>query len=225
MIFSYTKTGAGHLESGTPCQDAVYTAETAKLIFIALADGVSACENSHIGARTACRTAAQYVTGYASALAGCDDQKLAFLILEQVVFALEEQAAALGCAPESLSSTLSFCCVSKDSRFAVVFRLGDGGIYAITPEETEMLLRPAVCPGGAPASTMTRNAYKAAQIRRLDLPGDTRVLLCSDGVLKALADPALGPELKQCLSGQNFQGMKALLDQADTADDCSFIVC
>lgn len=88
-----------------------------------------------------------------------------------------------------------------------------------------MLIRPAVCPGGAPAGTMTRNAYKAAQIRRLDLPGDTRVLLCSDGVLKALADPALGATLAQCLSDRNFQGMKSLLDQAVTADDCSFIVC
>lgn len=225
MITAYTKTGSAHARDGIPCQDAVYFAENPKMLFIALADGVSECPNSHIGAQVACRAAGDYLLEYAQSLAAFSDQKLAYLILEQVVFALEEKAAELGCAPESLSSTLSFCCVNRKSRSMIAFHLGDGAVYTLEQENAALLIPPARDGLGGTVSTLTRNAYKAVQIRRASLPGQTRVLLCSDGVLKAASAPDCTDDLRQSLSLGDPEGLKAALDQAENFDDCSFIIC
>lgn len=220
MNITYTKTGAMHLEKNIPCQDAVYAAQNSRMKIIVLADGVSACENSHIGAAAACKAAADYVLEYACALSGCDGQKLAFLILEQVVFVLEEQAKELGVRPETLSSTLSFCCISKQTRNCILFHLGDGGVYLLEDGGAELLLPPSA---GRTPSTLTRGAYRAARVRRVDLPGQAQVLLCSDGVTKAMNDPDCGEALRRAMASRDFEGMKRLLDQAHTPDDCCFI--
>lgn len=223
MITAYTKTGSAHARDGIPCQDAAYFAENQKMLFIALADGVSECANSHIGAEVACHAAGEYLLEYAQSLADFSDQKFAYLVLEQVVFVLEEKAAELGCAPESLSSTLHFCCVNRKSRSMIAFSLGDGAVYTLEQDSAALLIPPARDVPGGTASTMTRNAYKSAQIRRASLPARTRVLLCSDGVLKAISDAedAQG----QRLSPGDPEGLKAGLDRTENFDDCSFIVC
>lgn len=225
MTHSYVKTGALHMQANTPCQDAVFFSETPKLLLIALADGVSECENSHIGAVLACKTAAEYVLEYASTLNEFDDQKVAYLILDQVVFALEEKAAELGCSPESLSSTLCFCCVNRQSRNMVAFSLGDGGVFTIQNGQAELLLAPRQTALGGTAGTMTRDAYRAVQIRRCALPAGTQVLLCSDGMLKVLDEPAHSDAVRGAMACGNFEGLKTLLERAHTNDDCSFIVC
>lgn len=221
MNITYTKTGAMHLEGGIPCQDVVYAGENTRYKIIVLADGVSACENSHIGAAVACQAAADYLLEFGASLSQCDDQKIACLVLEQVVFALEEKAAELGVRPESMSSTLSFCWISKSDRSCIVFHLGDGGVYLLEEQRAEPLTRSC---GSRTVSTMTRGASRAVRMRRMDLPGQAQVLLCSDGVSRAMADPDLGSRLHSAMLCRDFGGMMRLLDQAHTPDDCCFIV-
>jgi serine/threonine protein phosphatase PrpC len=221
MTNAYTKTGAMHTRQEIPCQDAVYAAENANMKIIVQADGVSACENSHIGAAEACKAAAEYVLRYGAVLSDCNDEKLACLILEEVVYALEEKAKALGVRAESLSSTLSFCCVHKRNRHCLVFRLGDGGVYLLEDGKADHFLSPD---RGHTVSTMTRGAYRAARIRRADLPGQAQILLCSDGVTAAMDDAEQGSAIRACMASRDFEGLKRLLDRSSTPDDCCFIV-
>ena len=56
-MITYAKTGEYHLDRGVSCQDAVHFRETDEYRFFAIADGASSCENSLLGAQTACRAA------------------------------------------------------------------------------------------------------------------------------------------------------------------------
>lgn len=222
MITTYTKTGEAHAVSGDACQDAVYHLQTGDLTILALADGVSACANSRIGAQTACRAGAEYVARFHDTFAGCDEKKLAYLIGDQVRYALEQQAAELGCAPESLASTLMLCCVHHSTRETLLYCLGDGGVFAVEDGGAVRLMGPVRMPGG-PANTMTRNGYRAARIRRIPLPGDTGVLLCSDGLLKALAGAERCPPAAEALERGDLQALGELLEHHSFSDDISFI--
>lgn len=222
-MITYSKTGTYHLSAGTGCQDALLFRDTPEYRFLALADGASGCENSRLGAEVACRAAADYYLTYGSTLKSCADEKAAYLILDQIRFCLEEAAAEQDVAPDSLSSTLTFCCIHKKRREMTVFHLGDGAVYALNPGQAEALVHPAGS-RGAPPLTMTINAHKRAQIHRFPLSPESHVLICSDGLLKVLdSDNAQG--IRSCLSGRDYPALTRLLDESQPFDDCSFIVC
>lgn len=222
MITAYTKTGSRHQEANIPCQDAVYHIQTENLTVLALADGVSACPLSHIGAEVACRAAAEYVAEFAGSLSQCSEQKLAYLILDQVRFCLEEKAREIGCKPQDLSSTLTLCCIPNATRNALLFQLGDGGVFALEGGEVTSLFPLHRTPGG-PVSTMTSGAHRAARIRRIPLPGMAQVLLCSDGLLKAFASQREEKPISGALERGDLNRMTQLLDTGSFADDVSFI--
>ena len=222
MIVTYTKTGTRHQSLGQNCQDAVFYRDTPDLTFLALADGVSACENSRIGAELACRTAAEYVIDYASTFHNCDETKIAYLILDQVRYELENKAREMDWEPETLASTLSFCCIRKSTREVLVFHLGDGGIYTMQERGLSMLLPPDGRPMG-PANTITRNNHRAAQVRSFSLPNSARFFLCSDGVVKLLRSHPEKDTMVAALESGDYKTLGAILDRIDSSDDCGFI--
>ena len=224
MIVTYTKTGTRHQSLGQNCQDAVFYQDTPELTFLALADGVSACENSRVGAELACRTAAEYVIDYASTFQNCGETKIAYLILDQVRYELENKAREMDWEPETLASTLSFCCVRKATREVLAFHLGDGGIYTMQEAGLSILLSPEGRPMG-PANTITRNNHRAAQVRSFSLPNSARFFLCSDGVLKLLRSHPEKDALTAALDTGDFELFGTLLDRMDSPDDCGFIAC
>lgn len=220
-MHTYFRTGLRHLASGIGCQDAIYSREEGDLRFFAIADGASACENSRLGAETACRAAADYYLRYHATLDDCSDEKIAWLILDQVRFSLEELAAEKKIPAGSLSSTLTFCCVNTQTLEMLAFQLGDGAVYLADRCAAHQSVAPCCC-RTAPPLTMTRNAYKAVQIRRFSLTPGTQILLCTDGLLKLLSG-SRGEEIRLCLDQRNWDGLCDILDEAESQDDCSFI--
>lgn len=221
-MLTYFRTGLRHLASGTECQDTVYTREAGTLRFYAIADGASSCENSRLGAETACRAAADYYLRYHATLDDCSDEKIAYLILDQVRFSLEELAREKNIAPGSLSSTLTFCCVDTQTLEMLAFQLGDGAVYLADRNTTHQSMAPCCC-RTAPPLTLTRNAYKAAQIRRFSLTPGAQILLCTDGLLKLLSGPR-GEDIRACLDRRDWDGLCDILDEAESQDDCSLLV-
>lgn len=222
-MITYAKTGTHHLNAGTACQDAVYFRDTPEFRFFAVADGASACENSALGAAVACRAAADYFLAYGNTLAECSDEKMAYLILDQVRFALEETAREHDIAPETMSSTLTFCCLKRQNMELLVFHLGDGAVYLLDGSTAEQVVKPFRC-RNAPPLTMTVNAYKTVQIRRLSPAPQTRIFLCTDGLLKLMDTPE-GKSVPELLACRDFEGLSELLDETRSFDDCSFLVC
>ena len=220
-MHTYFRTGLRHLASGCECQDSVHFREEGAFQFFAIADGASACENSRLGAETACHAAADYYLRYQATLEGCSDEKIAWLILDQVRFSLEELASEQNIPAGSLSSTLTFCCVNTQTLEMLAFQLGDGAVYLADRCGAHQAVAPC-CSRSAPPLTMTRNAYKAAQIRRFSLTPGTELLLCTDGLLKLLSGPR-GEDIQRCLDNRSWDGLCALLDEAESQDDCSFI--
>lgn len=220
-MITYAKTGEYHLDRGMSFQDAFHFRETDEYRFFAIADGASSCENSQLGAQTACRAAADYYLTYAGTLGDCSDEKIAYLILDQVRDVLESLAGEQDIPADSLSSTLTFCCVDRRSLEMTVFHLGDGAVYLLDGDAQEQVLTPYRS-RNAPPLTMTVNAYKTAQIRRISLSPETRVLMCTDGLLKLL-DGSDGESIRAHLARQDFDGLCDTLDGISSFDDCSFV--
>ncbi len=220
MIVTYTKPGLAHVSQGVPCQDEVFFLETKDLIILTLADGVSQCRNSRQGAQTACIAGAEYLGQFYSSLTQCPEEKLSFLLLDQVDFCLRELALRLDCAPESLSSTLMACCVRKDTRACLVFSLGDGAAYLLNDRGPELILAPRHLPGGGTATTMTRGAHRAAALWRGTLPPDGHIFLCSDGACQALNQDE--GAVNSLILGE-FEDLRLRLEDLPIRDDASFI--
>ena len=215
MIRQYTKPGRMHQCTGIDNQDFSAFLENDHYFFAAIADGATACRHSAQGAQIACRTALDYAQAHMVHLWQFSQEKIAYLLLEQIRTALTRHANALGHRPEDYASTLSLCCYQKSQGKLLLFQLGDSPIlYLPQGSGAGISLMPTFHPGGCPL-TMTRDGYKAARVLQLSSLEAGRLLLCTDGIPTVCTQQTLCTLDPQALSG--------LLDAAENQDDCSFI--
>jgi serine/threonine protein phosphatase PrpC len=223
MIIQYQKTGSYHLEQGQPCQDTICFLEDESYVIMVLADGATACAQATLGADTASRTAAKYLLQYGAHLAGFSEEKAAFLLVEEVRSALEARAALDGLPVEEYGSTLSACLIHKETGVIQLYFLGDGAAY-LTGNGTMINVTPATHHQGCPL-TVTKDAHKALRITSLHPDRDQKLMLCSDGVLRACREQEVRTDISQALCRGAYTAVRDILKEARTEDDCSFIVC
>ena len=228
MIYTYSKTGIYHKEQKQENQDAVYLEENKNSRFTMMfqADGVGSCINGKRGAQIACLQASNVLSGNEDAFFCFDSRKTSYLVLEQVVCGIRQEAKKYGYIPESYSSTLMFCCVDRMLRRALLFNLGDGAICSISKGICSYLIppgrvldHPCLCP-----QTMTADAFKAASVRTVDLEKETAIFMSTDGLLHEMKNESHGKFLQDKLRNNDYYVLEKTLDLIPNTDDISFTV-
>lgn len=216
-IHSYTKTGSYHERLGGKNQDFTSSLEGEDYLAILLADGATACRCGLEGARLACKAAEQIVTQEGFRFFSYPPPKIAYLLTEHILHALEQ-----GKRPDSelceYGSTLALAFLEKKSGRTVAVNLGDGAVYAIQKEGATVLLRPKRI-RRSPCLTTTQGAAKAVEVAECRLGLGDSILIGSDGFLERLRFGQAAAKM----NAFDLAGLDQELDSAENADDCSYI--
>lgn len=219
----YQKKGAYHENRGMSCEDAYLIAEDSACSLIALADGVSACAFGKCGAEKALEALLDFVQREGEAVFSHGSPKLAYLLLEHVLYYLELEAVAKQADLREFSSTLAFACIDKKTGRTVIGNLGDGSAIAVLQDTFKPISGP-----GRPAHhlfvTTSKFAARAMSIQHLELsPGDS-LLLGTDGfVHAALSMGSGGTGIFEMLRDFDFRELDSFLDTFPEADDCTCV--
>lgn len=117
--------GRAHLETGTPCQDAVALRQDGDRLVAALADGAGSAARAEHGSRAAVAAAAELLAGWGTLpQAGEELDDAVGELLGRVRGAVEELAAEQGGELREYASTL--LAVAADPGGVVALQLGDG---------------------------------------------------------------------------------------------------
>lgn len=219
----YCKTGAYHLQEGQTCQDQLTVTVVGPYTVAALADGVSACRCGETGAQLACAAVVDFIDMEREHVFSYDPRKLAYLVMEHILYFLENESARTGNAVADYASTIMFSCVENNTGNAVLFGLGDGAVFQTSGTRILREISPKRY-GGHPCLTTTEGAYQAAEIRRIQIPLGDSVLLCTDGFLHAMeTDPACSEAFQHMMLEGTCAELETILEGADEPDDISYI--
>lgn len=219
--YHYQITGGYHREKGEECQDAVLFRESGRYAVAVAADGVSACENGGIGAALACRAAADFARMEGAGLFEYEPEKLAYLLVEHVLYFLEQAGAGAGGRVSDYASTLAAAFLDTRTGKTVLFNLGDGAIFSLAGSEYRLQAAPRQYRGN-PCVTTTKNAYRAAQVKHMELMLGGSLLLCTDGFLHA-AGSLPRDAVSKAVRERSYEALNALLDGTGERDDCSYL--
>jgi hypothetical protein len=223
QIHSYCKTGSFHKEIGEECQDESLSATVGAYDIVVQADGVSSCCHGKRGAQLACEAVVDFIRKEKENVFLYSSRKLAFLLIEHILYFLEIEAYQNGADLADYASTIAFSCVNRENGETVLFSLGDGAIFNSSGHYANAAITPKRY-FGVPCLTTTSNAYKYAEIKKLTLSPNDSVLLCTDGLLHAVGISISGSIVfKNAIINKIFSELDNLLSNANEPDDIGYI--
>ena len=219
IVHKYQRKGDYHTATNQECQDVISYVETEEYALAVIADGVTACKYSKIGAGLSCEAVKDFVKLEGSNLFHYPPAKTAYLLVEHILFFLERKAAMCNHDINEYASTLAFALVEKESGKTVLGNLGDGAVLLLAESGRKLLLTPKRH-FGQPCLTTTGDAYKSLSLKQINLSLDDTLLLCTDGFLHAS-----WPFLKKLDGDVNiYEQLDSALDLSCEQDDCSYIM-
>ena len=214
--YIYSKIGEWHKKNNKENQDTVYSFENDDIVFCAVADGVSSCKNSKVGAELACEAAGKLCRQEYKYFFAIEKDTAKWLIVSYIQKQILKYAERNKQKPEDYASTLCFVCIDKHSKQMMTFTLGDSRIYFIRDKEAIPCVGSAqYCEDNRTYVTMTKNADYEAAITFEDFTSCDSVLLCTDGVWRNFSN--------QFLKIMDCDLLAEYLDAHNISDDCTFL--
>lgn len=221
----YTKTGLRHLATGEDNQDYIYVNSNDRIKFVAVADGVSSCENGRQGAELACKVIFEALKKEVDYLLSLSKKSIAYLIVNLVQSKVDKLARKTGRDIFSFASTLSFVCVDCKTDRAISFSVGDSDIFAVTnDDQIKRMSEARKFESGMCCATLTKEAYLYASVEIFD-PFLIRLLFIgSDGAWNVmLKNDVMDSNVVDCLMNNDYKALSDILNDANNLDDCSFV--
>lgn len=223
QIHNYCKTGGFHREIGAECQDENLSATMGSYDIAVQADGVSSCRHGKRGAQIACEAVVDFIRLEKENIFIYDSRKLSYLMMEHILYFLENEASKNGTNISDYASTVAFTCVNNHTGEMMLFSLGDGAVFNTSGFQFNTAIAPKRYYGN-PCLTTTDGAYKYVEIKKQTLSLDDSVLLCTDGFLHAVGTSSSGSSvLRNAMLGKNFSELDNLLDNTSEPDDIGYI--
>ncbi len=205
-------------------QDFTLTENNARIDIHVIADGVSSCKNSHIGAELACRAVCSILSEDCDYFFACKEKYAGVLLLNYVRRMLRERAEKDGEELTSYASTLSFVCRHKKSGDVMIFSLGDSKVFCLETDDLQPLTSAKTDGQNRCVTTLTQGAEECIQIRILKNKTRSDFLLMTDGAWQMMyVNCFLRSDLRVMLQNRDFGSFATALEQMQPADDCSFI--
>lgn len=217
VINKFSKTGTYHRDTNRENQDYVYSIEGKDFLAIMLADGATACEKGLEGARVSCETMAIVIKQEGSVFFNYPKEKIAYLLMEQILYCLECNKSNI-CDIREYGSTFALVFMEKKNGRTVLVNLGDGAIILVKEKGFSYLLRPKRYRGN-PCLTTTKGVEKAIDIEVCNLALGDSILICSNGFL----DQITKEDIAYFLNSYDIEGLNHKLSLTENEDDCSYI--
>lgn len=223
MIEMMSKTGSYHSKNHTENQDVILSGSSGSLTGLFLADGVSGCERSGVGAMRVCEAMKNLLMKRGACFFDLEEREIADYSLAHVRYALRELSRLEGRPVEHFSSTMAWGLLDRRSGRLMLLNLGDGLIAGVRDGRLNILAMPDDSSKGC-CCTTTEGAEGRTAVRFADAGDYDEVFLCSDGAWKALFDGGrLRDEVRRLLKTGACADLANYLRKTDTFDDCSFI--
>lgn len=209
MVIKFSKKGQYHKEANVENQDFVYSYENANICYIAIADGASSCKKGKQGAEIACKCIKKLLVD--SDIFSFDEDKIAYVIWEEIMYHIKNEAVKQKTTPKMFASTFAFACFDKRTDTLITYNLGDGVIFVKYDSEYKMLSAPKRFKGKCTLVPNT-DAFRDADVTFTEFFKGS-VFLCTDGLYTVLSDNKIKVEdiIKEP-------------DKFDGVDDMSFIL-
>lgn len=206
-------------------QDCALSAQTPTAKIIVIADGVSTCENSRMGAGIACKAAKEILLQETDYIFNADPAVFANLFLTFIYEKLAHRAAQLQQSVESFSSTLAFVCFNKMTDQVMTFSLGDSLVFASGETGFVRLSNIRNDQSDGCCVTTTTNACSYADVRVFSAAQYACYHLLTDGAWRLLYDDSgsLKTEITQLHGSGDGEILQRFFDQQTPFDDCSSI--
>ena len=206
-------------------QDFTYSDIREDISFVAVADGVSQCENSAYGAEYVCRIIGDAVIEEADYLFGLPPKKAAAVIVRYIRSQLKRLASGHNTDPASYASTLSFICHHKGMKKLMVFNLGDSCIYTVdNGKNIRQLDSVGFTSRFIPVSTMTEGAERETAVEIYDDTDFDSVFLCTDGFWRIMEGSRTNSaELKNAIRNSDMEFVTEFVKATENQDDCTFL--
>lgn len=219
----YIKTGAYHAARLEECQDKIFFTHNSRFAAAAAADGATACRYSGKGAEIACRAVGDFLERESKNIFDFSDEKLSYLLVEHILYFLETETGKTGRELQKYASTMAAAYVEQKTGRTIAINLGDGAAFFTRGNEFQLCLPPRKFQEN-PCLTTTEDAYKAVEIKRLNLDFGDTLLLCTDEFLRVLeTDLRQGGAMRDRIAAREFNQVGQILDAAAGKDDCSYI--
>lgn len=218
----YLQTGQYHIERREPCEDYACVCETKRFAAVIAADGATGCLHGKKGAETACRAVAGVIEAEGENFFSFPEEKIKYLMLEQILYCLEEEYGISGQELQEYGSTLLFACMDKRTGRTFLWNLGDGGIYGLTKGSMVTLLPPKRY-RDAPCLTTTENARQAVESRVVNLTVGQSVLLCTDGMIGLLRSNLMFQKMGEMLRDGRWEELDEKISRLTYHDDCGYV--
>lgn len=221
-VKTYTKTGEYHTNNRTENQDAVIHAENEEFKIIALADGVSSCENGKAGAEIACRTVRDIFLSCGEIFFAYPHEQTAYLILAEIVRNLSAAAKQNNASVASYSSTLCLVCLEKRTGRVFTFQLGDSNIFFLSSSGFRAI-------NAKKFNNLCFTTYPDADEQTCIGVFETKnidgIMICSDGAWQLLYDKnALEPDVLKSIQASDFDFFADYFESRHNPDDCSYAI-
>ncbi len=223
MITGFSKAGEYHNNDNTKNEDYIASEENAGYCIIALADGVSSCKKSGVGAKVSCLSLTRLLSKKGNCFFGFDKKESAQIIINQILFELKEKCLSDNGNIEDYSGTIACALYDKRNKRLFVLSLGDSLILSSDKNGCKVLAYPADSSRGCPCTT-TSSAEKLVYINILENFRAEAVYIFSDGAWQKLfSGNRLREDIKKILEEKNYDELICFLNNTQSKDDQSFI--
>jgi len=161
-------------------EDCVASFENRAFRGIAIADGVSACTQSRVGAQIAVETVVRSFRDCGTILWKAGNRKIRDAVFNEVLYALQKRAKQDGIPVEEYSSTLAFAILNKKKNEIFLFSLGDSTILMYAEKNYRVAAAPPLYFGDGVCTTTTDGGHETAYVERRMSEGGN-VFLFTDG--------------------------------------------
>lgn len=224
MTHQFSRAGQRHLAAGRKNEDAFAIREDDRYTVMALADGASGCSHAGQGAQLCCDTAARLLLGCAAYFLDAQPETVTKILLRNIRYALDKQAAQEKIPVEAFSSTLACALYDRREQKLLLFRLGDGLVLGSRENRCTCLLRPDSSAQGTCVTT-TRGADSRCSVQLLDAAGYRSVMLLTDGAWRAMVTGGrLSPAAEDAVVRGDDPRLRQLLRKAAPNDDHSYLI-
>ena len=210
-----------HIQNNIVNQDSIISAKNERFEIIALADGVSSCENSKKGADIACKVVTDIMLSCAEMFFEFSCKKTAYLIANEVKTALKQEAKKVNASIESFSSTLCFACYDKKTKKVMTFQVGDSNLFLLYANGCR------ISSDGYDESAFTtsKDVDEKVIIKIFNAEELQGIMLCSDGAWRILFENnILSKRVSESLKFSNYNELNKYFDKSSNIDDCSYIL-
>ena len=176
------------------------------------------------GAEIACRAFEDFVAREQGNVFEFSDEKLAYLLMEHIMYFLETESGKKGVDIQSYASTITGAVVERKSGKAILLNLGDGTVFGTGLCGVRIILPPKRYSGN-PCLTTTKDAYKAVEVKKVEIMMGEGLLLCTDGFMDVFnGEDTIRKSLEGSVKTYRWDELKKSLESIKNVDDCSYIV-